>query len=148
MINNESWGYYIMPNNEKRQQPITLRWMVMGSNELFGVSVCLSLFVLTQAWNNSVVFCHVTGEQRFVLCNLRMFAQVFLSSMGATHFPRIWVCCQASFSCTRSLSSKWTYGSGVQYCFFVVFCFLKLTVNVTCKVAFASMLIIDIIYLF
>ncbi len=60
----------------------------MGSNELFGVSVCLSLFVLTQAWNNSVVFCHVTGEQRFVLCNLRMFAQSTSELHGSNTFSK------------------------------------------------------------
>lgn len=65
-----------MLNNEKHQQPIALRWMVMGSNELFGLSVLLvSVCIDTSMENNSAVFCHVTGEQHFVLCNLRMFAQ-------------------------------------------------------------------------
>ncbi len=80
--------------------------------------------------NNSVVFCRVTGEQRFVLCNLRMLAQRTSELHGRNNFFKNMSVFKLVFLVLKSLSS-WTYGSGVQYCFIVVV--FKLTVNVTFK---------------
>ncbi len=76
--------------------------------------------------NNSVVFCPVTGEQRFVLCNLRMLAQSTSELHGRNNFSKNMSVSKLVSLLLKSLSS-WTCGSGVQYCFIgVVF---KLTVN-------------------